>query len=716
LPAATAAQKSALDAQANQLLDTADAVGDLMLAETVHHAVTGQATRAVAAGDVLSAGAPPQDPEVTRTPRSGLVQVHRVAIAFDPTVTAPSGANPRVVAEPAIDAWVAARLPAPTQVAVIVSWNDPASGSHTEVVTQANLGLAATDILQLLATDGTQGVSELDDRISDYVHVTYAPHPGVQLVINYTTPVATKISLFELTALVRDLRTVIVSSRALAPRDLVRASDASSASGPTGDVTELTARVTALLSSLNTAIAALQTIEADTTSAAEPYLESATSGLLAAALHGVPQPGTSALRLQLVALYTTVVAMLDAVTARWTKRLTEYNAIQSGVAALPSDTARLNQLVQAEALVSVQDTQPLPATPAAYQTILAPKLAAFNAQLAALEALPTQAVTQLADWFTAVEAQIASLPTYDAVTFDPTRKANDLAPQRAALATLRSDTAARVTAVRTIAQARAASAQQFLATAAATTDVDDALAALASAAKQAVGDSAQILPRFTLATNPAEAFQSAFAASASTLSTLVSNGREFPVDDWLYGAARVRTKLASWENIVALVEAFGSAGGAPALTPVQLPYQANDAWTALELPASYTLSGEKLLFTASFAAPYSPTAPICGVVVDEWTEVVPGSQETTGIAFHFDQPNQEPPQAILLAVPPQLRGSWQWQDLLDTVSSTMDEAQLRAIEPDHVAGSLYGQFLPATLMVVTESLITISLNLGDNNT
>ena len=46
----------------------------------------------------------------------------------------------------------------------------------------------------------------------------------------------------------------------------------------------------------------------------------------------------------------------------------------------------------------------------------------------------------------------------------------------------------------------------------------------------------------------------------------------------------------------------------------------------------------------------------CGLVLDEWTESVPAKQATTGVAFHFNRPNATAPQALLLAVPPVVRG------------------------------------------------------------
>jgi hypothetical protein len=100
--------------------------------------------------------------------------------------------------------------------------------------------------------------------------------------------------------------------------------------------------------------------------------------------------------------------------------------------------------------------------------------------------------------------------------------------------------------------------------------------------------------------------------------------------------------------------------------------------------------------------------------VDEWTEVIPGTEETTGIAFHFDRPNAEPPQAWLVALPAVRDGVWSWQDLVGAVNHALDSAKLRAIEPAHVDTTAYSWFLPATASAYTFPEISISNNLLRN--
>jgi hypothetical protein len=129
----------------------------------------------------------------------------------------------------------------------------------------------------------------------------------------------------------------------------------------------------------------------------------------------------------------------------------------------------------------------------------------------------------------------------------------------------------------------------------------------------------------------------------------------------------------------------------------------------------FKISNNTFLYTAHFAVPFDKMKPQCGIVLDEWTEVIPAARETTGIAFHYDQPNSEPPQTMLLVVPPEITGRWKWDNIILTLEETLQMAKKRAVEPSHVEKSVFAQFLPATMMAVTSYPITVSTNLATNN-
>jgi hypothetical protein len=137
----------------------------------------------------------------------------------------------------------------------------------------------------------------------------------------------------------------------------------------------------------------------------------------------------------------------------------------------------------------------------------------------------------------------------------------------------------------------------------------------------------------------------------------------------------------------------------PRLRPIQLPFVANDHWLAMELNPGATIDQDRLLFTVYYAdTPPRGSGPASGLLLDEWTEVLPTDREATGIAVHADSPDSEPPQSMLLVVPPVRTGSWQVDDLVAAVTETFDLARTRLVEPAQLDGTGYAQLLPATVL------------------
>jgi len=153
----------------------------------------------------------------------------------------------------------------------------------------------------------------------------------------------------------------------------------------------------------------------------------------------------------------------------------------------------------------------------------------------------------------------------------------------------------------------------------------------------------------------------------------------------------------------------------PELVPVQLPRRAGDSWLALEHPAETDLSGEHLLYTARYPAGFDPAAVICGLLVDEWTEVLPSDRATVGLAYHFDQPSSEAPQSLLLVTPATGGKVWTWEDLRQAVPDTLRLARQRAVEPVHLDQGAVTRFLPATISAITTRGVSISLLYALNN-
>jgi hypothetical protein len=249
----------------------------------------------------------------------------------------------------------------------------------------------------------------------------------------------------------------------------------------------------------------------------------------------------------------------------------------------------------------------------------------------------------------------------------------------------------------------------------------DRARALETAAKALLGGDFVVVPEFAMPQSQRDEIANALDASRSGAlfehlvhpSDPQAPALDFPVDTWLHGAARVRERLHAWEQMTILTEAFGRAE--PALDALQLPHVPGDRSIGLDLPADQKLDTDRLLYTAHFAAPFTASGHLCGLLLDEWTETIPGSDLDTGIALHCDRPNAEAPQAMLLVTPAEFRGAWQWNDLVDAVYDALDLAKRRAVEPAHVANLPLAPYLPATIMATQARQLTIAANLAANN-
>ena len=85
--------------------------------------------------------------------------------------------------------------------------------------------------------------------------------------------------------------------------------------------------------------------------------------------------------------------------------------------------------------------------------------------------------------------------------------------------------------------------------------------------------------------------------------------------------------------------------------------------------------------------------PLCGLLVDEWVEVVPSAKETTAVAFQFNPPDACAPQSVLLAVPPVPDQPWTVASLHRVLVETLDLAKLRAVDAEAL-GEI-GHYMPA---------------------
>lgn len=177
------------------------------------------------------------------------------------------------------------------------------------------------------------------------------------------------------------------------------------------------------------------------------------------------------------------------------------------------------------------------------------------------------------------------------------------------------------------------------------------------------------------------------------------NHSENYISDWLSGISLVRGRFAELETVGFLDDILH--GEKISLRPVQFPFETEsiaaddrDHWLGGPYPSSYRPDEDRL--SLLLFGHENIHSSITGLVIDEWMEIIPDEMETTGIAFHFNQPDARAPQNLLLAVPPEKTGKWDFETLGLCVEEAFNLARLRAVEPDQIDTSMFAQLLPAT--------------------
>jgi hypothetical protein len=754
LPAADAAQKKAIGAQLDALRNAHDALADLIVAEGAHQALQGNTERASATLDSYAKGGVLPEPAVVETPRSGTTLTHRLGLQFTPGLGPDSGApslgrnNPRARAEPAVNEWLPDLLPLPSNVAALVTWLDKDGVPQSRVVTQEEAGLQAIDLLWAVPSAEKAETTDLDDRILGVVIEKARPRPDAELEIEYTERVSGKVSFFELSPLIGALRTLLTTARPLRPSDLVPAAGSAPVDRTADDAVTLPrVRIAAVLDSLTRLgndvttflidlgglyPAGADPARADLLEEIDNFLTRYAKLAKTAGDFGLAVSGWGELSMWRGGVFAAVLDAVAEVAARMKRTLDAATAQLDQYDHLPSSTSdeeRFRILLQIERLL-VTTPKPRETTVLRQRNRVRSARTAFDNRLDKLLGFADVTEPTLSGLLADVADQ---LPLTD---IDPAGL--DLTPFEDRVVAFGRELLTRAEKLRNELigeKGRKKTAEDLLAVYDKAVTGPDRVKAGIDVLKVLLGEDVLVVPEFTTPENVLDQWRNARNDSGKLVAHLKStdpddNKRDFPVDDWLHGMARVREKPRLWEKTVQLANALLDPGGLlgtgilgwrePELTPIQLPYAENDHWLAMEFfdpeQVAEQLDQDRLLFTAHYAATLNSQRQ-CGLLLDEWTEVIPAERETTGIALHHDRPDSEPPQAMLLVVPPVLdpAGKWTPELLLEAITETFELAKTRAVEPDHLDGTELSHLLPATVMSAVRDEVTVGTDLAVAN-
>ncbi len=600
-------QLKAILKEIDEMANAFDALGDLLMSESVYHIAQGNYVRSAAVFADLSEGRAPREAQIIDTPRSGHVLTQRLILQLEtisgeglegnPAEAKPQhwqniDFTPRSFAEPSLNKWLGEMIGDPSLIRCYVEYKQ-SDGDHIQLIKLSDLGLQAIDTVYLMSNPGDDGSQELNKMIAFYIRKTFDLPVETALTIHF-----------------KDRNGHLIEQAETLSADIKTFNE-----------------VLPLFSSL------FETVTKSRATAADDYV-----------IPGGDVPADMNLQ------------QLDVaeIKFRTDKAFSNFREIKNSLQ-LIFDTKGINVNDPAEVGEAVYSSTEINGLRNALLNCAAYGLSG---------SLPDAAIETSADIGKSMAKQAVAMMKVMAEKIAKTETLlkydEDLADK-------------------------------------------SKIERLTEAAKTLFGSSFVIIPHFTLRNRSAISQ----VLSLDENEGLLRNVDEFAMDGWVEGIAKVRTKINKLEMVNTMAEMFDVEF--PDYTAVQLPFDTietesgemmNDFWLGMEYPSDYEPDNDKLsliILMEENLKTEIDKAKCCGLLIDEWIEIIPEREATTGIAFNYDQPDAEPPQSLLLAVPPVETGKWKWDDLVYTILDTMDLYKARMVEPEHIDKSIFTQVLPAVM-------------------
>jgi hypothetical protein len=362
-----------------EIASAVDALSDLVMAESVFHAVRGNPLRSAAASDSVSgAGVLPNEIEVIASARSGIGLTHRLmVICADiqpgtwPTLAVSS---PRSDAEPRLDGWVGSMLGDPARIMCRVDFVEEGTGALVSAEASLADAIASGEaVMQIGPLDLVYAAvitapgdaaqrSDLEERIVEYFEtirgtLTPMPSAAAKPIVTYERPKHWRggdMGLVEIMELARAIRDLLGDARALRPEDFARPG-AATAPGSI-DFVDLDARATSAMQSLRSEVQSLIAAR-DSEPAALADLRGA---LFRLAQFGVPGATPSGRYADSADEIVALRRVADSIEREMTRRESEWQRLTTPLAAATSDAERLRFQFEHFAVVFGREFRVLP--------------------------------------------------------------------------------------------------------------------------------------------------------------------------------------------------------------------------------------------------------------------------------------------------------------------------------------------------------------------
>jgi len=166
---------------------------------------------------------------------------------------------------------------------------------------------------------------------------------------------------------------------------------------------------------------------------------------------------------------------------------------------------------------------------------------------------------------------------------------------------------------------------------------------------------------------------------------------------WLQQLSEVREPLSKFETSLMMIEAWSQASAPISLNLAQLPYTEGRNWLGLSIEEGAESAPDPLWIRSPLSVvvtshgelpDFSSGVETAGIIIDELIDRIPEPNVATSIAYQYDAPGTQAPQALLLAVSGQMGNGyavWTHEELAAIVNDTIDLAKVRAVDTDALA-------------------------------
>ncbi|MDL2308325.1 hypothetical protein LJC53_01940 [Bacteroidales bacterium OttesenSCG-928-C03] len=224
----------------------------------------------------------------------------------------------------------------------------------------------------------------------------------------------------------------------------------------------------------------------------------------------------------------------------------------------------------------------------------------------------------------------------------------------------------------------------------------------------------KIFPRFTLYYSLPKEKREDYDAMLEKGMDCFDNLDRIAFDEWQSDVAEVRENMKLWHHVNMFQEICGANTGNIAILQADSEGSSvQGKWLGCKVEKESELqdvdslviyNSDSLTRQQSWNDEPSYNS---GILIDAWTEFIPYKKQTAGMVFHCDQPDNEAPQSLLLAIHPKFNiiqwevinasertspassmrkeiQKWNLDNVLELLDSTKFMFMNRAIEPDHL--------------------------------